>query len=109
MTVFLGLRPFTFKPARPPYNRLYRGAYSFQNHYYPEIGTMNGEGTECAHYLDTLDEVEMWVRNPERSSQAFSLQTSTDKFYPDFVCKLTDGRSLIVEHKGADRVTSEDS
>ncbi len=101
--------PFTFDTQRYPYHTPYRGAYQFQKHYYPEIGAMNGEETACARYLDTLDAVEMWVRNPERSSKAFSLQTSSDKFYPDFVCKLVDGRYLVVEYKGADRVTNEDS
>ena len=101
--------PFTFDTQRYPYHTPYRGAYKFQKHYYPDIGTMNGEETECARYIDSLDEVEMWVRNPERSNKAFSLQTSSDKFYPDFVCKLKDGRYLIIEYKGGDRVTNEDS
>jgi type III restriction enzyme len=37
------------------------------------------------------------------------LQTSTDKFYPDFVAELTDGRILVVEYKGEDRWTNDDS
>ncbi|QBG48364.1 hypothetical protein EGM51_13540 [Verrucomicrobia bacterium S94] len=37
------------------------------------------------------------------SEASFFLQTATRKFYPDFVCKLKDGRILIVEYKGADR------
>ena len=28
------------------------------------------------------------------------MPTSTDKFYPDFVCLLRDGRILVVEYKG---------
>lgn len=41
------------------------------------------------------------MRNPvRRPGQSFWLQTSTDKFYPDFVCKLKDGRILVVEYKG---------
>jgi len=39
-------------------------------------------------------------RSPQHS---FWLQTSTDRFYPDFVCKLRDGRILGVEYKGHDR------
>jgi len=51
--------------------------------------------------IDTLPEVEFWVRNPERRPlQAFWLQTPADKFYPDFVAKLRDGRCLVVEYKG---------
>ncbi len=102
---------FTFDPNHPPYKAIYRGTYIFKNHYYPHphIGAMNGEEEGCAIYLDTHDAIEMWVRNPDRGSKAFSLQTSSDKFYPDFVCKLKDGRHLIVEYKGGDRVTNEDS
>jgi type III restriction enzyme len=45
--------------------------------------------------------VAFWVRNlSNRPRHSFWLQTSTDKFYPDFVCKLTDGRFLVVEYKG---------
>ncbi len=41
-----------------------------------------------------------WVRNLSRKSTSFRLQTSTDWFYPDFLCQLTDGRVLVVEYKG---------
>ena len=51
--------------------------------------------------IDRLPEVKFWVRNLERKPlHAFWLQTSTDRFYPDFVCLLTDGRYLVVEYKG---------
>jgi type III restriction enzyme len=57
-----------------------------------------------------MEEVGFWVRNLERQEKfSFWLQTSTDKFYPDFVCKLKDGRYLVVEYKGADRWSNDDS
>ena len=31
----------------------------------------------------------------------FWLPTSSGRFYPDFVCELTDGRVLVVEYKGS--------
>ena len=69
-----------------------------------------GEEFLCAQILDQMDEVEFWVRNLERQEKfSFWLQTSTDKFYPDFVCKLKDGRYLVVEYKGADRWSNDDS
>jgi type III restriction enzyme len=40
------------------------------------------------------------VRNLERGDYSFWLATSTDKFYPDFVALLNNGRILIVEYKG---------
>lgn len=94
---------FSFAPHQYPYNRLYQGKYKFQKHYYPEVGDLKGEGEEfeCAQYLDQLEEIEYWVRNLERRpAHSFWLQTSTDKFYPDFVCKLKDGRIFVVEYKG---------
>ncbi len=51
-----------------------------------------------------------WVRNLERQPEtSFWLPTSTDRFYPDFVAELTDGRILVVEYKGADRYSNDDS
>ena len=70
---------------------------------------MNGEEAECALFLDLLEEVRFWVRNLERDDCSFWLQTSTDKFYPDFVAELTDGRFLAVEYKGQDRWDNPDS
>jgi len=41
------------------------------------------------------------VRNLERQLlHAFSLPTSSDWFYPDFVAQLDNGRILVVEYKG---------
>ena len=61
---------------------------------------MDNEGAECAAFIDSLDEVEYWVRNLDREDYSFWLPTSTDRFYPDFVVQLRDGRILVVEYKG---------
>jgi type III restriction enzyme len=58
------------------------------------------EEFKCAQFLDDLPQVKFWVRNLPRKPTSFRLQTSTDWFYPDFVCQLTDGRTLAVEYKG---------
>ncbi len=105
-------RCFSFPPDAYPYNTLYKGAYRFQKHYYPQVGDLEERGEEfnCAVFLDGLPEVKVWVRNLERRpNHAFWLQTSTDRFYPDFVCLLNDGRYLVVEYKGVDRWSNEDS
>ena len=48
--------------------------------------------------------------NLERQAErSFWLPTSTDRFYPDFVARLTDGRLFVVEYKGADRYSNDDS
>ena len=89
-----------------------KGSYEFRKHYYKEVGNLkdNGEEYDCAVFLDTLPEVKYWVRNIERRERhSFWLQTTTDKFYPDFVCLLNDGRYLVVEYKGEDLWTNDDS
>ena len=52
----------------------------------------------------------LWVRNlalqPESS---FWLQTSTARFCPDFVAETLDGRLLVVEYKGKDYASNDDS
>jgi type III restriction enzyme len=94
---------YAVNPRKYVYSKAYRGRYEFKKHYYPEIGDLEAQGEEfeCAQFMDQLDEVEFWVRNPVRCpGHSFWLQTSTDKFYPDFVCKLKDGRVVVVEYKG---------
>lgn len=83
--------------------------FAFKKHYYgPKPGELRyqkanktlTEEFQCAQYIDALDEVAYWVRNLSRKPSSFRLQTSTDYFYPDFVCLLKDGRVLIIEFKG---------
>ncbi len=101
---------FTYAPDQYPANALYEGAYQFRKHYYPVVGEMNGEEIDCARVLENHPNVKYWVRNLERRpTTSFWLQTSTDKFYPDFVAILEDGRTVAVEYKGEDRITSDDS
>lgn len=81
---------------------LYEGGFKFKNHYYGKPGELK-DGTEefkCAQFLDNLSDVKHWIRNLSRKPSSFRLQTSTDWFYPDFVCLLKDGRLLVVEYKG---------
>jgi len=68
----------------------------FQKHYYRAIGELKDEGEEfaCAQFIDRLPQVKHWVRNMDR--RGFWFQTSTDKFYPDFVAELMDERSSKV-------------
>lgn len=103
-------RAINFKTMSYEPSWLYEGGFQFQKHYFgPKPGelrekTADGELTEefqCAQFLDGLPAVKFWVRNLVRKPTSFRLQTSTDWFYPDFVCQLTDGRVLIVEYKGA--------
>lgn len=97
-------------PKDYPVNEPWRGAWKPERHYYEIVDDMNGEESECASIIDGHPNVEYWVRNLERQEQhSFWLQTSTDKFYPDFIVKLKSGILLVVEYKGADRYDILDS
>jgi type III restriction enzyme len=92
-------------------NWYYEGGYKFNRHAFPLIGELksDGEEFECARFIDQLHQVKRWVRNTDRQPFSFWLQTSTDKFYPDFLVELEDGRIVVVEYKGEDRWSNEDS
>ena len=90
----------------------YSGAYQFKKHFFGSVGELDskGEEFECAKQLDTLPSVKFWIRNlSTRPQTSFWLLTSTDRFYPDFVALLDDGRIFAVEYKGADRMDTGDT
>ena len=91
----------------------YSGAYQFKKHYFGNVGELDNKGEEfdCAMLLDSqLPQVKFWIRNlSTRPQTSFWLPTSTDRFYPDFVAMLQDGRIFVLEYKGAPYVTNDDS
>lgn len=112
------VRAINFKTMTYEPSWLYEGGFQFKKHYFgPKPGELrerkaDGNLTEefqCAQFLDWQPEVEFWVRNLSRKPTSFRLQTSTDWFYPDFVCYLTDGRVLAVEYKGKHLYESADA
>ena len=104
---------FQFGPLYPA-SWFYSGRYRFQKHFYPAPGELDDdpikEETACAIAIDQLGIVKHWIRNLERQPEtSFWLPTSTDRFYPDFIAELSDGRLLVVEYKGGDRISNDDS
>jgi type III restriction enzyme len=84
------------------------GAFKFRKHFLgtddvPNFSGMEGDGGEefqCAQMLDSLNEVEFWVRNVSQHINSFRLPLASGNFYPDFLAKLKDGRIFVVEYKG---------
>ena len=94
---------FTFTEDKYAANSYYEGAFEFQKHYFPVVGELESKGEEhdCAIFIDRAEAVRYWIRNiARRPMTSFWLQTSTDKFYPDFILLLHDGRIAVVEYKG---------
>jgi len=105
---------FHFPEDSYPARWLYDGKYVFAKHFFGPPGEldsdMSSEETACAIALDQMQEVRHWIRNLERQpSTSFWLPTSTDRFYPDFVAELIDGRIFVVEYKGAHLLTGDDA
>ena len=103
---------FAFDNRPYPAAWFYSGAYQFKKHFFGSVGELDnkGEEFECAKLLDTLPPVKFWIRNlSTRPQTSFWLPTSTDRFYPDFMALLEDGRIFAVEYKGADRMDSSDT
>lgn len=95
---------FAFDNRPYPAAWFYEGAYQFQKHFSGTVGELaaKGEEFECAKLIDTLPQVKFWIRNLSgRPQTSFWLPTSTDRFYPDFVAMLNDGRIFAIEYKGA--------
>ena len=85
------------------------GSFRFSKHFLgpdnvPYFSGKEGDGGEeftCAQMLDSLSEVEFWIRNVSQHVNSFRLPVASGNFYPDFVAKLKDGRIFVVEYKGA--------
>ena len=106
---------FVFQDGMYQGERRYRGRWQPSKHFLgahavPAFdGADDGEEIQCAQTLDGLPQVKFWVRNVARHRDSFWLPTATDKFYPDFVAQLEDGRLLVVEYKGAHIADSSDT
>ncbi len=71
-------------------------------------GGQEAEEHICARESELLEEVDFWVRNLVHATQ-FWMPTATQRTYPDFVARLKDGRLFVIEYKGGDRVSNDDS
>ena len=108
-------RGFVFKDGLFASARKYQGDFRFKNHFtgpdnVPAFdGKSGGDEEVCARQLDSLSSVKHWVRNVPQHPDAFWLPLAGGRFYPDFIAELTDGRLLVAEYKGEDRVTNDDT
>jgi len=93
------------------YNQPYKGGTDFKKHLFRVIGDLEptGEEHDCAIAIERNPDIKAWVRNTSKQPNSFWLQTSSDRFYPDFIALLNDGRILVIEYKGAPYLTNDDS
>lgn len=110
-TKWSGADEYVFDPERYSAIADHRSE-TFKKHYLPIVHKL-GKGDEefnCASFIDGLDEVEYWIKNVDRDDKnSFWLQTSTDKFYPDFIVRLKSGKMVVVEYKGEHLESNDDT
>lgn len=102
----------SFSWGRYAWDRLYVGPWTLKRHFYTQIGNLDSDGEEfeCARFIaNDLKGVRYWIRNIERKPGSFSLPTSTDRFYPDFLICMDGGGIVVAEYKGAHLASSDDS
>lgn len=82
----------------------------FNKNYYEKIEKLNKEELTLVQRLDldSLPNIKFWVRNREKKD--FFIQGwKPNKFYPDFIAVTNEGDIIVIEWKGADRVSNEDT
>ena len=80
----------------------------FSRHLYEMSGILNKEELDLALKIDQLDNIKWWYRNIEKRD--WYLQGwQHDRFYPDFIVKTKAGNYVIVEYKGENLLTNEDT
>ena len=77
-------------------------SHEFKKHKYQYVDKLDSlEEYQVAKYIDELDEVVTWIKNIAKDPQnSFWLQTAKGKFYPDFIIKLANGKTVVAEYKG---------
>ena len=59
--------------------------------------------------LDTLPNIRFWVRNREKKDPFYLIGWQKNRFYPDFIALTNKGNILVLEWKGEDRISNEDT
>ena len=93
-------------------NDMYRDQCRYRGHWKPSKhflgpdrvpafdGATDGEEMRCAQAIDSLPQIKFWIRNVARHPSSFWLPTARGRFYPDFIARMKDGRTLVIEYKG---------
>ena len=83
----------------------------FNKNYYTKIDKLNKEEQRFIERLDldTLPNIRFWVRNREKKDPFYLIGWQKNRFYPDFIALTNKGNILVLEWKGEDRISNEDT
>lgn len=82
---------------------------TFSKNYYEKIESLNKEEQRFIERVDSLPNIKFWVRNREKKDPFYIQGWKKGKFYPDFVALTNRGNILVLEWKGEDRMSNEDT
>jgi type III restriction enzyme len=84
---------------------------TFKKNYYEELEMLNKEELDFIRRLDSeaLPNLRLWVRNREKKDPFYLQGWQPNKFYPDFVAVTAAGDIIVLEWKGKDRISNEDT
>lgn len=100
-----------FEPFPPKIEISKKVNEKFKNNYYEELDPVNKEELEFLRRLDTelFDNMKFWIRSREKKDPFYIQGWRKNKFYPDFVALTKKGNVVVIEWKGMDRVSNEDT
>ncbi|MEK7644124.1 MAG: DEAD/DEAH box helicase family protein [Patescibacteria group bacterium] len=83
----------------------------FNKNYYGKVDKLNKEELNFVERidLDTLPNIDFWIRNREKADPFYIIGWKKNKFYPDFIAHTKEGDIIALEWKGGDRVSNEDT
>ena len=83
----------------------------FNKNYYTKIDKLNKEEQRFIERLDldTLPNIRFWIRNREKKDPFYLIGWQKNRFYPDFIALTNKGNILVLEWKGEDRISNEDT
>jgi type III restriction enzyme len=81
---------------------------NFEKHLFEKSGILNSEELDLALKIDQIENVKWWYRNREKKD--FYIQGwRQNKFYPDFILKTNSEKYIVIEYKGENILTNEDT
>lgn len=83
----------------------------FNKNYYNKIDKLNKEEQKFVERLDldALPNIKFWIRNRAKKDPFYLQGWQKNRFYPDFIALTKNGNILVLEWKGEDRLSNEDT
>jgi superfamily II DNA or RNA helicase len=88
-----------------------KSVQEYEKNYYGVTEKLNKEEQRFVERLnlDGLSNIQFWIRNREKVDPFYLRGWRKNKFYPDFIALTTKSNILVLEWKGEDRLSNDDT